>query len=224
MVGVIIQARMGSSRLPGKTMKKILDKPLLFYSYYRSSLAKYVDEVVIATTTEKKDDVIVEWCENNNIKYFRGSEQNVLERYYKAAKKFNFNKIVRVTSDDPFICPELIDLIIINQEIFEADFVCLRNKTNTWPYGLDVEIYDFKALEASYLEASEESEKEHVSIFIRNNPNDFKIVEVPYDKNLSEHRLTIDTEDDFNKNKYLMEKLIHKKGLNFRYKDILEEF
>lgn len=222
MVGVIIQARMGSTRLPGKTMKKIMDKPLLYYSVKRSSLAKYVDKVIVATTTENRDDKIVTWCEKNNIDYYRGSEDDVLDRYYKAAMKYNLNKVVRVTSDDPFIDPQLIDMIILYSLNFDYDYVTLRYKTNTWPYGLDVEVYSIEALEKSSKEATKKEEREHVSPYIRNHSDKFSIFEIPFKEELADIRLTVDYEEDFKAAEYMIEQLLTEKGINFTWKHVVD--
>ena len=111
-IGLIIQARMNSSRLPGKVMLKVCSKPLIDILIERVKKAKKVDEIIIATTTNKKDDILCEHLKNKNCQIFRGSEDNVLSRYYEASMKFNVNVIIRVTADCPLTDPELIDEMI----------------------------------------------------------------------------------------------------------------
>lgn len=223
MIGVIIQARLGSTRMPGKTMKEIMDKPLLYYSVQRSSLAKYVDKVIVATTTKSEDDKIVKWCKNEGIPFYRGSEENVLDRYYQTAKKYNVDKIVRVTSDCPFVDPKIIDMAILLLNIYGKDYVSNRIKKRTWPHGLDVEVFTFKTLEKAWKEARKSEEKEHVSPYILNHPEMFKQYEFPLDKDLSQIRLTVDYLEDFELTEKLLSILIPKYGIDFSWKDVISE-
>ncbi len=222
MTVLINQARVGSTRLPGKTMKEILGKPLLYYSVRRAMMAKHVDKVVVATTTNPKDDVIVKWCEENEIPYYRGSEDDVLDRYYNAAKKFGANIIVRITSDCPFIDPEIIDLLILTLKTFEYDYVSNRVEKRTFPHGLDAEVFTFEALEIAGKNAKKPQEREHVTPYFLAHPELFNIYEVSYKKDLSNIRLTVDYKEDFEMAKELMRILIEKFGENFSWKDILK--
>lgn len=223
MTSVIIQARLGSTRMPGKTMKEIMGKPLLYYSVKRSSLSKYIDDVIVATTTNSNDDKISEWCEGEGITFYRGSENNVLDRYYQTAKKFNVDKIVRITSDCPFVDPQIIDIAILLLNIYNKDYVSNRIKKRTWPHGFDVEVFTFKALEKAWNEANKPEEKEHVSPYILNHPEIFKQYEFPLDKDLSQIRLTVDYSEDFELADKLLNILIPKYGISFCWRDVISE-
>lgn len=224
LVGIIIQARMGSSRLPGKTMKNICGKPLLYYSVKRAMKSKYADTVIVATSNEKKDDVIESWCENNDVNYYRGSENDVLDRYYKCAKDEGLGIIVRVTADNPFIDPEIIDLLILTLKTKNINYVTMRNKTNTWPYGLDVEVFDIESLEKVWELAKKSDNREHVTTYIKENENKFQIEEIFIENELSNIRLTVDNEEDFYRSTILMEKLIDKIGIDFSWIDVVNEY
>jgi len=206
MTAVIIQARLGSTRLPGKAMKELCGKPLLYYSVKRCSLSKYADKVIVATTTNRNDDKIVRWCEKNNVPYYRGSEEDVLDRYYETSKKFEVDTIVRVTSDCPFIDSEIIDMLVLISRNFNYDDVVNRWKKRTWPHGLDIEVIKFRALEIAWKKATEKEEREHVTPYILKNPEKFSIFELPYKKDLSKIRLTVDYPEDFEFARVLIEK------------------
>ena len=222
MTAVIIQARLGSTRLPGKTMKELCGKPMLYYSVRRSSFAKYADEVIVATTTSEIDDAIIQWCKNNGIPYYRGDEEDVLDRYYQAAKEFKVDIIVRVTSDCPFIDPEIIDMLILMLKNFDHDYVTNRWKKRTWPHGLDTEVLTFNTLEKAWKEAREPFEREHVTPYILRHPELFRIHEVPYREDLSYIRLTVDYPEDFMFAEKLMTILLEKYGEQFSWKNIFD--
>ena len=144
---VIIQARSGSTRLPGKILKKVGNKTLLEYGVERIQKAQKIKEIIIATTVNEKDDVIAQIAQANGIKYFRGSEADVLARYYYAAKENSAETVIRITSDCPLIDPDIIDLAIDDYEKQSCDI--LTNVPNdgqklTYPRGMDVEIFSFK--------------------------------------------------------------------------------
>ena len=181
MVGVIIQARMGSSRLPGKTMKEICGKPILYYSVKRAMKSKYSDLVIVATSAKSKDDIIYNWCIENGIHCYRGSENDVLDRYYQCAKKYDLKIIVRATADNPFIDPTIIDLLILNKELYNCNYVTMRHNASRWPYGLDVEIIDVETLNQVWSDSKLNDHREHVTKYIKDNEFRFKIKEVSYD-------------------------------------------
>ncbi|WXR62336.1 GNAT family N-acetyltransferase [Peptostreptococcaceae bacterium AGR-M142] len=221
-IGVIIQARYNSTRLKGKVLKNILDKPLLYYSVKRSSLSKYADKVIVAISNSDDDDKIKLWCDENNIISYVGDEHNVLRRYYEAAKENNLNTIIRVTSDCPFVDPKIIDMLILEFLNFDYDYISNRVVERTWPHGLDVEIFSFEALKKAYNEAVLDIEKEHVTSYILKNKDIFRAKESKLDKNLSNFRLTVDYEEDFELSKILLENLIKKSGIDFDWKDIIK--
>lgn len=202
----IIQARMGSTRLPGKVLKEVMGKTLLAYHIERVKQSKLIHKIVIATTENKKDHAIVGFCESNDVHVYRGSENDVLARYYKTAIKFEADVIVRLTSDCPLIDPIIIDEVIgayLNKEK-EIDYAS-NTLVRSYPRGLDVEVFSFKALEAAYIKAKLESEREHVTPYIYHNDKKFNIVNVKLDKNLASHRWTVDTRDDFELVKRIIE-------------------
>ncbi|MEO4054183.1 glycosyltransferase family protein [Solibacillus sp. CAU 1738] len=192
----IIQARMGSTRLPGKILKKVNNRPLLSYQIERLQQSQYIDELVIATTIKQQDDLIVEFCKENSISYYRGSETDVLARYYEAASAFKADAIVRITSDCPIIDVQIVDLTI--QHFIESNkFDYVSNTVErTYPRGLDTEIFSFAALKKAYNEALLERDREHVTAFFYSNPDVFSIGHIKNDKNYSKYRWTVDTEED----------------------------
>lgn len=220
-VVAIIQARMGSTRLPGKIMKEVLEKPLLEYQIERVRRSKLIDEIVIATTTKDTEQPIIDLCERLAISFYRGSEENVLSRYFEAAKKFDADVVVRLTSDCPLIDPEVIDKVI-NAYLDKNNGVDYASNTldRTYPRGMDTEVFSFRALEDTFNNAELEFEKEHVTPYIYQHSNIFNSISVVSDSNKSRHRWTVDTIEDFT----LIEKIIdtlYIKNLNFTYDDIL---
>ncbi|MGN8645696.1 cytidylyltransferase domain-containing protein [Gracilibacillus sp. HCP3S3_G5_1] len=193
----IIQARMGSTRLPGKVLRKVLEKPLLQYQMDRIRHSSYLDEIVVATTNERKDDAIVDFCQQEKIHYVRGSEKDVLGRYVKAAKEAQADVIVRLTGDCPLIDVQTIDQVIgefvSNQN---ADYVS-NVMERSYPRGYDIEVFSRQTLEHLDRIASRNSDREHVTTYIRDYPHQFHIVNVRHHTNYSTYRLTVDTIEDF---------------------------
>jgi spore coat polysaccharide biosynthesis protein SpsF (cytidylyltransferase family) len=161
---VIIQARMGSSRLPGKVLKLIRDQPLLWHVVTRTRLASLVDETVVATTVEEQDNQIAEFCERHGFKYTRGSEEDVLDRYYQAANAYDADTVVRITGDCPLASPEIIDRVV---RVYRDSGVEYANNKLRYPNGLDVEAMRFETLERAWEEAELPEEREHVTTYIR---------------------------------------------------------
>ncbi len=221
-VVAIVQARMGSTRLPGKVMMEICGKAVLLHIIDRLKACKLIDKIVIATTLHDKDDVIFDAVTNydNNIGLFRGSEENVLERYYLAAKKSNADVVVRVTSDDPLIDPSVIDDLI--GEFMNDDCDYVSNSLNkTFPLGLDAEVFSFNALEKAYHNASHAYEREHVTPYIIENSDIFKLLNVANDIDLSHLRWTLDTMNDFEFISAVYKRIYPQKKL-FLLDDVLE--
>jgi spore coat polysaccharide biosynthesis protein SpsF len=192
---VIIQARMGSTRLPGKALMKIEDKPMLWHVINRLKYCKLVNEIVVATSVNKNDDLIEKYCKQNHIICSRGSEDDVLARYYEAAKKYEANIIVRITSDCPLIDPKIVDLVIQKHKEKSVDYTSNTLK-RTFPRGLDVEVFDFNALEKAFIETKEPYQREHVTVYIYEHPELFKVYSVENNQDLSCLRLTVDEEKD----------------------------
>jgi len=223
MISAIIQARMGSSRLGGKVMMKVLDKPLLQHMIERLKYSQYIEEIIIATTTNERDGEIVNLCEKLNINFFCGSENDVLDRYYNTAKKNNVDIIVRMTSDCPLIDPEISDKVISyyikNQDRF--DYVSNMHPP-TYPDGLDTEIFPFDVLEKTWDNAKQPHEREHVSPYIWDNPSTFRIGNVTHEKELHlQERWTLDYEKDYLFLKRVFEELYPTKKI-FYMNDVLD--
>lgn len=220
----IIQARMGSTRLPGKVMKKILDKTVLEHVVTRVKQAKEIDEIVIATTVKADDNVIVEEAKRLKVKFFRGSEEDVLSRYYYAAKENGADTVVRITSDCPLIDPKIVDEIVKYYKRNKYDLLTNAGSNisqRTYPRGLDTEVFAFKELEDAYIKAKEIYQREHVTPFIYENSDD--IFYYKNDIDYSKHRWTLDTEEDFRLITNIYEELYRGKH-DFYFKDIIELF
>lgn len=223
MIAAIVQARMGSTRLGGKVMMEVLGKPLLQHMIERLHHSQYLEDIIIATTIDKKDDNIMALCEKIGVKTFRGSEEDVLDRYYNATKQYNVDIIVRMTSDCPLIDPKVVDRVIKyyfdNKD--EFDFVSNMHPP-TFPDGLDVEVIPFKTLKKAWQEAKKSYEREHVSPYIWDNPKMFKIGNVAYTDELHlKERWTLDYEEDYFFIKRVFEELYSKRNI-FYMEDILE--
>jgi len=198
MIGCIVQARMGSTRLPGKVLM-LLDKKYTVLDYVINQLkhSKLLGKTIIATTNLEEDDVIVDFAKKNKIEYFRGESTDVLDRYYKCAEKFSLNVIVRITSDEPLIDPTIVDEVITNFQEIDCDYAS-NNLIRTFPAGFDVEVFSRQALEKTWREAKLPSEREHVTPFMKKNKNIFKHFNLKNSQNIPISRLTLDREEDLN--------------------------
>lgn len=189
---------MTSTRLPGKVLKTVLGKSLLEYQIERLKRVEFADEVVIATTTNETDIPIVKLCEQLSTPYFLGSEEDVLARYYGAAKAHKANLVVRVTSDCPLIDPKVIDNVIqfyINHyNNYEYVSNCL---IRSYPRGMDTEVFSFEVLEEAFEEAVDQPDREHVTPFIYRQPQRYRLGDVINANDQSHHRWTVDTSEDF---------------------------
>lgn len=200
-VVVIIQARMASSRLPGKILKQIGEMPMLAWVVERSQRAMKVDDVVIATTDDPSDDAVAGYCEEQGYTFVRGSMHDVLDRYYQTAKKQGADVIVRLTADCPLIDPEMLDSNI--KTFLETDppldFAANRlppPHKRTVPIGLDTEICTFDALETAWKEAEETHQREHVMPFFYEQPERFNILHILHEPDYGDLRWTVDTRED----------------------------
>lgn len=195
----IIQARMGSTRLPGKVLMEVKNKPLLLYMYERVKAAKRIDDVIIATSNEKIDEVIVNFCQLNKIDYICGSLNDVLDRYYHAAKNKDASLIVRLTSDCPLIDPKVIDLVVATFQDGDYDFAANTAPPEgvTYPEGMDVEVFSISALRNAWKNANKPSEREHVTFYFWKNAHKFKCIRLDLPSNKSNYRLTVDYLEDF---------------------------
>ncbi|MGE7931977.1 cytidylyltransferase domain-containing protein [Viridibacillus arvi] len=219
-VTAIIQARMGSTRLPGKILKEVNGKPLLAYQLERIAHSECIDKIVIATTLDQKDDVIVEFCDNNDVEYYRGSENDVLSRYYETAELYEGESIVRLTSDCPIIDPVILDKTIKYYVDNDYDYVS-NTIERTYPRGLDTEVFSRAALEKAYKEATLLRDKEHVTAYMYSNPKKFKLGYITNEEDYSKYRWTVDTTEDFELIELIFKKL-YKKNSMFYMKDVIE--
>jgi spore coat polysaccharide biosynthesis protein SpsF len=197
-VVAIIQARMGSTRLPGKVLMDLSGKPALIRCVRRTRRAKMIDDVGVATTIKPADDAIANLCNQQGIPCFRGSEEDVLDRYFRAATVFDADIIVRITGDCPLIEPAIIDQTIADfvTHAPEVDYACNFLPTRTFPRGLDTEVVFFEALERVWREDNNPARREHVTPYIRENSNLFRISGVGNTTDYSNQRWTLDTEED----------------------------
>lgn len=218
-VVAIVQARIGSTRLPGKVLKKIQNKVVLDYVIDRLKTCKKIDDIVLAITTNKKDDVLEKYAKDKRINYIRGSEEDVLSRYYEAAKKYNADIIVRITSDCPLIDPKIVDEIITKHIEKNADYTA-NIIERTYPRGLDTEVFNFKVLEENHKNAKEKYYREHVTPYIREHPEKFKLQSIVAQGKIKrpDIRITLDTKEDLE----LISKIIsHFDKIDFNTEDVI---
>ena len=220
MITAIIQARVSSTRYPNKIFADLFGKPLLYHVVNRLKKSKRIQHIVIATTVNSLDNAIENWAIQNKIDCFRGDEENVLSRFYFAAKKFNAEIIVRITADDPFKDFEIIDNVVdtlINQKLSFA----YNNKPPTFPEGLDTEVFTFNALETAYKNSNDLFEQEHVTQYFYRNKDKFPQANIKHSTNISNLRWTIDTEKDMEMARCVYNDLYHEKEI-FLMNDILD--
>jgi spore coat polysaccharide biosynthesis protein SpsF len=237
-VVTIIQARMGSSRLPGKVMMDIAGQPMLARVYIRSSRAAIVDQTLVATTSEATDDPIAEYCEFSGIPCTRGSQFDVLERYHQAALQAKADVVVRITGDCPVIDPILIDAVVKTVTGDQFDFACNRLPPpwgRTYPIGLDTEVVPFRNLERAFREAKEPQQREHVMPYFYEgvrltsvdrhletgvSPRGFHIALLQHTTDFGDYRWTVDTAEDL---EFIRQVFSRFKGRDdFSWKEILD--
>ena len=203
MTGIIIQARMSSTRFYGKVMKPLSGKEVLWHIIERCKKSKLADRVIVATSVDLSDDIIYDYCKKNTIEVFRGNLLNVLQRYYECAKTYNLDNIVRVTADCPLVDPAIIDGSIKLFLDNKVDYVS-NSLERIFPRGLDCEIFSFSALGNAFNNAKNKEEKEHVTPYIIKNCSTLAYkVKSRYEGNF---RLTLDEEDDYTLLKFIYKK------------------
>jgi len=193
-----IEARMNSSRLPGKILRDILGKPSLERLVERVRRAKLVDEVVVATTVSKEDDIVETWANKNGISIYRGSEEDVLIRVLEAATNYKADVIVELTGDCPLLDPSLIDEVIDYYLKHDYDYVS-NNKERSYPRGLDAQVFSRKVLEEVSSLTNDPADREHVSLYIYEHPERYRLATLKAPQALygPEIRLCVDTPEDF---------------------------
>lgn len=221
-IEAFIQARMGSTRLPGKVLKNVLGRPLLDFLVERLSQSKEIDDIIILTSNQATDDPIVSFCQEKGISFFRGSEEDVLDRYYQAALQRKPDGIVRITADCPLIDPEVVDRVI---QVFKKSYPKVDYISNslerTFPRGLDVEVFSLHALQQAYQHGIRPEEREHVTVYLYRHPELFHLKNVIHEPFLGNHRWTVDTPEDFALVKLILENL-YPSHPQFRLKDVLK--
>ena len=220
---IIVQARMTSTRLPGKVVKVVCGKPLLEHLIDRLKRVKYADRIVIATTVNETDDIIVELCEKLDISYYRGSEEDVLGRYYETAVEYGGDIIIRITSDCPVIDPEVVDYLInfFTNNTEKYDYVS-NTLERTYPKGMDAEVISFNALKEAHFNAYDPFDREHVTPFIKRRPQQFRLYNILYRTDMSRYRWTLDTPEDLELISKIFDALFYQNP-SFSLKDMLDQ-
>jgi spore coat polysaccharide biosynthesis protein SpsF len=221
-VVAITQARMTSTRLPGKVMRQVLGKPLLHYHLERVRRAKRLDGLVVATTTNDVDEPIVALAGRLGLPVFRGSEHDVLARYFGAAQRYSADVVVRVTSDNPLIDPRIIDQTVGRYiELSPNVDYCSNRLPPSYPRGMDVEVLSFRSLAEAHREAVEPDDREHVTLFVWRQDKRYRVANVPYHSDQSRHRWTVDTPEDFELIRRILEAVVPSKA-DFTLEDCLD--
>jgi spore coat polysaccharide biosynthesis protein SpsF len=218
-IAAIIQARVGSTRLPNKVFYKLAGKPLIWHVVNRLKISTRLTDIVLATTDNQLDDELAAWAGENDVKLFRGSESNVLDRYYNAAKHYGADIIVRITADDPFKDAVVMDEVI-NMVCTEAIDFGFNNKPASFPEGLDIEVFTFQALEKAHANSKDPFEQEHVTQYFHRNPSLFSMKNFSYKEDVSYLRWTIDTLTDYEMASQVYD-LLYQPGEVFLFPEIL---
>ena len=222
MIGCIIQARMGSTRLPGKAMLDVEnDKTVLYFVIKQLQSCKLIDKIIVATTTLEDDNKIADFSKDLGIDCFRGSSNNVLDRYYQCAKEYSILTIIRIPSDKPLIDPEIVDNVVSVFRNNSYDYVTNFLSNPTFPSGTEVEIFSMNALKKAWKKAKLPSEREHVTKYFSNHEEKFKMTHIENSENLSHLRWAVDRIEDLT----LVRKIVSKiKKRPILMKDIIELF
>ena len=222
-VVTIIQARMTSERLPGKVLFQVVGRPLLSYMLERIAKVEHCDEVVVATTTNAEDQPVVDICEQIGVSCFRGSEHDVLARYYETARQSGADIIVRLTADCPLMDPSIVDQSIVRFVKDKEQLNYLSNgRKRTFPRGMDVEVFSFSALEKAYHEAKDQYDREHVTPYIYHHMDQEKVGHfINPNGDMSDLRITIDYQEDFELISNILAALYPMKH-DFHLQDILD--
>lgn len=218
-IAVIIQARLSSSRLPGKILLNLGDKSVLAHVVGRIKRCNKISDVIVATTNLLADDATVTECKKISVKYFRGSSDNVLERYYLAAKGHAVDIVVRVTSDCPFIDAGILDQMLDKFSKEKPDYLS-NTLTRTYPRGFDIEIFTFASLDKAYKQAKVDYEQEHVTPYIYLNPDKFILEAYSDNADNSDLRVTLDTKEDWEVIQIAYSTLGNND--NFSYRDVID--
>ncbi len=204
----IIQARMGSTRLPGKVLMRVLGKPLLEFQIERLARCRQFSKLVVATTEAKGDDAIADFCKAHGVACFRGSEDDVLGRYAGAAAACGAGVVARLTADCPLMDPDVVDRVFAAYAAANSEDAYAQNVLQrTYPRGLDTEVFSAAALRRAAAAAHDPYEREHVTPYLQRHPEFFRRVDVVNDTDASRHRWTVDTPEDFDLVRRIIEAL-----------------
>lgn len=214
----IVQARMGSTRLPGKILKPLAGKPALWHVVERLGYSKQLQDIVVATTINKEDNIVEDFCKENQVKWYRGSVDDVLDRYYQAAKFYNADPVVRITADCPVIDPTIVDEVI--EGFFKGGYD-VYSLGGGFPDGLDCGLFAFWVLEDAWKNAKLPSEREHVGPYMSKHPEKYKRGAYEKFKGMGHHRWTLDEEADLFFLQAIFDRL-YEPGKIFLTKDILD--
>ena len=214
----IVQARMSSTRLPGKVLLPLAGREVLAHVLDRLDFCKTLDEVVVATSSDASDDVLAQWCRARGVGVFRGSLQDVLDRYYQCAIQHKATAVVRITADCPALDPALVDEVVRG---FHAGGYDLFYLGGEFPDGLDCQVFSFSALHRARREAKLLSEREHVGPYVVNHPEWFRIGQLEKFKGLAHHRWTLDEPRDLAFLQSVFERLQRPDGRPFLTQDLL---
>ena len=224
----VIQARMGSNRLPGKVLKSILGRPMLWRIVERVRAAPSIAEVVVAVPDNPANEVLRQFCADNQIALFAGSETDVLDRYYRAAQQFKADPILRITADCPLADPQLIERLIQTYGCGRYDHIGVASGAGAqlrpegrFPDGLDAECFGFSALDRAWNEATDPRDREHVTRYIWNNKDMFHCGELTADQVYPKLRLTVDHPEDFELVTKIYESL-YSEGRPFELADVMK--
>jgi glutamate-1-semialdehyde 2,1-aminomutase len=216
----LVQARMGSARLPNKVMREVGGIPLIELLLTRLSQSKTINQIVVATSIDAKNLPLVNHVSSLGYQSFQGSEQDVLERFYFAAQQFVGDIIIRITGDCPLIDPQLVDEAIQKFQESGVDYLCNANPP-TFPDGLDIEVFSFSSLERAYYEANAPSDREHVTPYIRESGH-FSTVNVASEADFSNLRWTVDEDQDLEVVRFVVEHFAPNRL--FSWKDVLQMY
>ena len=203
-VGIVIQARIGSTRLPGKILMPIGTKSLLGHILCRLMKLHHPAQIVIATSDSSRDDIVKGFCESHSVACYRGSDNNVLDRYYQCAVQYGFHHIVRLTGDNPFLDTKELDNLV---ELHISGKMDYTNSFAGLPIGVGAEIFTFEALERSWREGKAPHHIEHVNEYMIEHPDIFRTasLSIGAEKSRPDVRLTVDTKDDYERACYIVE-------------------
>jgi spore coat polysaccharide biosynthesis protein SpsF len=216
-ITAIIQARMPSTRLPGKILMEVMGRPLLSYLIEQLGHSRLLSDIIIATTTRREDDPIFNLAKQEGLKVYRGSEHDVLDRYYHAAGEFDAGHIMRITADCPLIQPDICDWVA---DVYTNSRCDYARTGESFAEGVDCEVFSREALNEAWKEAKRTSEREHVTLYFRNHPEIFRIMTLDNKSDDSRYRITVDEKEDFQVVRAVLENLYKRRKPYIKIDDI----